>query len=114
MWNVDGNLGAEPNPPHSESNAPAIRASVVFTTSTPGTSDFGSVAALLPMALTSAAAFCSRSLRRFTHTSVIALITWRNAGFGKYVPPQKGRPSASITTVIGQPPRPVRACTASM
>ncbi len=36
------------------------------------------------------------------------------ASRGKYVPPKNGRPSGVRNTVIGQPPLPLMAWTASM
>ena len=46
--------------------------------------------------------------------STTAPSSCRNAGFGKYVPPKNGSPFGVRNTVIGHPPRPVIACTASM
>ena len=62
----------------------------------------------------SAAPFCVSSSRRLRQASSIAAISCRKLGLGKYVPPKNGSPSGVMNTVIGHPPRPVIACTASM
>jgi hypothetical protein len=87
MCIVDGNLGASPNPPHSSSNEPAIRLSAPFTASSVGIAVAGRMVAEFPIALTSAAALLSRSLRRLRQTSSIASISFKKLGLGKYVPP---------------------------
>ena len=57
---------------------------------------------------------CSRQ------AAAIEVRTWRKAGMpwrgsgGKYVPPANGSPSGVRNTVIGQPPLPLIATTASM
>jgi hypothetical protein len=57
---------------------------------------------------------------RVSHASATAISTCVNAGSpcrgsgGKYVPPKKGSPSGVRKTVMGQPPLPVSATTASM
>ncbi|CAB4607703.1 unannotated protein [freshwater metagenome] len=56
----------------------------------------------------------SISSRRLCQASFIAFINAMNDGLGKYVPPKNGRPSGVIKTVIGHPPRPDIACTASI
>ena len=62
----------------------------------------------------------SASARRCSQTSAMAVRTFRNDGrpwrssSGKYVPAKKGRPSVVRNAVIGQPPLPVIAWTASM
>ena len=53
-----------------------------------------------------------RLVHRAQHVAE-AGIPWRGSG-GKYVPPQNGSPSGVRNTVIGQPPWPVSATTASM
>jgi hypothetical protein len=54
------------------------------------------------------------SSRRFRHASVTASRTWSSCSLGKYVPQKNGSRSGVISTVIGQPPCPVRAWVAAM
>ena len=105
-----GNLGGPPNPPQTGSNA--ARRDDTAPVSRPVVS--GSVEPVRSLdsriASTSLPACSSRSPRRLLYASEIASSTWRKLGMpcrgsgGKYVPPQKGRPSGVRKTVIGQPP----------
>ena len=104
-WNVDGNLGADPNPPHSGSNTPASCCSVAFTVSRPGTAFWGSVSALRPAAVTSALAFCSRSSRRLRHTSSSPSITRRNCSLREV----RAAPERAPVVVEGDGHRPAAA-----
>ena len=60
------------------------------------------------------------SPRRSRYASETATSSWAKLGSpcrgsgGKYVPPKNGSPSGVRKTVIGQPPLPVSATTASM
>ena len=83
MCIVEGNFGACPNPPHSESNEPTICLSAPLTASIPGTSPVGRISVEVPIALTSAVAFVSTSSRRLRQTSSMASISFRKLGLGK-------------------------------
>ncbi len=126
-----GNFGAGPNPPQVASKRPA--SSAVAAASSPGKRAPGS--GLSPsspaarsagtvtrraMAPTRESAWDSTSSRRSRQASSMACRTRPKPGVpwasrrGKYVPAKKGRPSGVRKTVMGQPPWPVMACTASM
>ena len=72
------------------------------------------------IASTSWAADRPTSARRSRYAEATASSTWRKLGRpcrgagGKYVPPKNGSPPGVRKTVIGQPPCPVSATTASM
>ena len=122
-----GNFGACPNPPVRESKPPSSISTAAVSSSVPGTSaaaPAGRLAATFSCTLASASvrweaipSTRSRSVRQVSDT---AESTCRKAGCpgrgrgGKYVPVKKGRPSWSTMTVIGQPPAPRIACSASM
>ena len=58
MWNVEGNFGALPNPPHSWSKARARVCTDVFICSTVGRSPAGFRSAVFSIASSGASVFC--------------------------------------------------------
>ncbi len=115
-----GNFGARPKPPQRSSNCPRrTRSASSSSPSTSGSAE-GAVSALRRSAPTRVSAWRATSSRRSRYASATATSTCRKAGIprrgsgGKYVPPKNGSPSGVAKTVIGQPPWPVRATTASM
>ena len=115
-----GNFGARPNPPHSGSKARARAACALNNIrSDSGSGDSGAEA---PAASATATRlpWADRSPGFVRQVSAMASSTRRNAGMpwrssgGKYVPAKNGSPSGVRNAVIGQPPEPVMAWTASM
>ena len=80
---VWGNLGAGPNPPQRESNAPASCCSAALISATPGRSLPALRLAVRSSAFTSSAAVWSTLSRWFRQASSMAAISCRKAGLGK-------------------------------
>ena len=79
---VDGNFGAEPNPPHVSSNVPASWVTAAVKTSMAGRLGLAEICDVRPMFSTNAATLLSMSSRRLRHASSIAVISCRKVGFG--------------------------------
>ena len=116
-----GNFGAPPKPPCSrvELTRGAPRAASASIESVSGSVDGSQLAPTSasprPAAARSARLRAPLAVRVATASSTRRKLgsPCRGAG-GKYVPPKNGSPSGVRKTVIGQPPCPVSATTASM
>ena len=83
MCIVDGNFGACPNPPHSASNEPTICLSAPLTASIAGTPPVGRISADVPIALTSAVAFCVDLVAPVVPDIVDGVHQLEEVGFGE-------------------------------
>ena len=115
-----GNLGERPKPPQTGSKTARRFSSARSSSSAASGSGDGRRRELERMCSTRFALESRTSSRLSRHASATASSTcrkagrpWRGSG-GKYVPPKNGSPAGVTNTVIGQPPWPVSATTASM